>query len=130
VTQPAERRRAALLPHVLASVALCIVGLGASSVTAHARAALFGAAAAAASAAVALPALALGTPNGTNGILAGFVAGFFARMVAVAAGLVLSGARGPDALAYAWSFFLLYAATQAVEVAYVWGSSRARRAGA
>jgi hypothetical protein len=51
-------------------------------------------------------------------------------MVAVAAGLILSGARGDAALAYASSFFVLYALTQAVEIAYVWGSSRRRRAGA
>ena len=77
-----------------------------------------------------MPALALGAPHGTNGILAGFVAGFFARMLAVAAGFILSGARGDAALGYASSFFLLYALTQAVEIAYVWGSSRRRRAGA
>lgn len=130
MTQPTERTRVALAPYALASAALCAAGLGAASLTEHPRAAVCGVAAAAASALCALPALALGTPHGTNGILAGFVAGFFARMIAVAAGLVLSGARGPAALAYASSFFLLYAVTQAVEVAYVWGSSRARRAGA
>jgi hypothetical protein len=129
VTQPRERIRA-VLPYALASAALCCLGIGAASLTDHQRAALFGAGAAAASAACALPALAVGMPHGTNGILAGFVAGFFARMIAVAVGLVLAGARGAAALAYAWSFFLLYAVTQAVEVAYVWGSSRARRAGA
>ena len=130
MTQPGQRSRAALLPYALASTALCALGLGAASLMEHPRAAFFGAGAAAVSAAFALPALAVGMPHGTNGILGGFVAGFFARMVAVAAGLVLAGARGPAALAYASSFFLLYAVTQAVEVAYVWGSSRARRAGA
>jgi hypothetical protein len=127
---PSRAPGAALLPYAVASAALCGLGFGAASLMDHPRAALFGAGAAAVSAACALPALALGMPHGTNGILAGFVAGFFARMIAVAAGLVLSGARGPAALAYASSFFVLYAVTQAVEVAYVWGSSRARRAGA
>ena len=51
-------------------------------------------------------------------------------MLAVAAGFILSGARGDAALGYASSFFLLYVLTQAVEIAYVWGSSRRRRAGA
>src|SRR5712691_2003111 len=120
--------RPALLPYALASAALCGLGLAGASQTGEPRAALFGAATA--SALCALPALALGAPHGTSGILAGFVAGFFARMVAVAAGLILSGARGGAAFAYASSFFALYALTQAVEVAYVWGSSRRRRAGA
>jgi len=132
VTQAAASAptRPALLPYALASVALCGLGLAAAAQTGQPRAALFGAAAAAASALCALPALALGAPHGTNGILAGFVAGFFARMLAVAVGLILSGVRGDAALAYASSFFILYALTQAVEVAYVWGSSRRRRAGA
>jgi hypothetical protein len=122
--------RPALLPYVLVSAALCGLVLAAASQASEARSALFGAAAASAAAACALPALALGAPRGTNGVLAGFVAGFFARMVAVAAGLILSGARGNAAVAFAGYFFLLYALTQAVEVAYVWGSSRTRRAGA
>jgi hypothetical protein len=117
-----------LLPYALASAAMCSVGLAVSA--SQSNAALLGAAAAAASALCALPALALGAPHGTNGILAGFVAGFLARILAVAAGFILSGARGDAALAYASSFFLLYALTQAVEIAYVWGSSRRRRAGA
>ena len=120
--------RPSLLPYALASAAICGIGLVVSAN--QSRAALFGAAAAGASALCALPALALGAPHGTNGILAGFVAGFFARMLAVAAGFILAGARGDGALAYASSFFLLYALTQAVEIVYVWGSSRRRRAGA
>jgi hypothetical protein len=122
--------RPALLPYALASAALCGLGLAAAAHAAAARAALFGVSAAAASAAFALPALALGVPRGTSGVLAAFVAGFFGRMVAVAAGLILSGARGEAAIAYAGYFFLLFAFTQAVEVAYVWGSSRKRRTGA
>lgn len=122
--------RPALLPYALASAVLCGASLLAASHAAQPRAALFGAAAAATSVLCALPALAIGAPHGTNGILAGFVAGFFARMLAVAAGLLLSGARGEAALAYASWFFVLYGLTQAVEVAFVWGSSRSRRAGA
>ena len=121
--------RPALLPYALASVAFCGLGAATTSFSSEPRATMAGALAAAASAAFALPALALGAPHGTNGILAGFVVGFLVRMVAVAAGLVLSGARGEAALSYATSFFLLYALTQAVEVAYVWDSSRRRRAG-
>ena len=120
--------RPALLPYALASVAICGVALAVAA--SQSRAALFGAAAAALSALCGLPALAVGAPHGTNGILAGFVAGFFARMVAVAAGFLLASPRGDAALAYASSFFLLYALTQAVEIAFVWGSSRRRRAGA
>jgi len=122
VTQAAasEPARPALLPYALASASLCALALLGAAQASQMRAALFGAGAAAASAAVALPSLALGAPKGTSGILAGFVAGFFARMVAVAAGLILSGAKGDSAVAYAAAFFLVYALTQAVEVAYVW----------
>jgi hypothetical protein len=132
VTQAAAsaRTRPALLPYALASASLCAMGFAGASLAGEARAALFGAGAAAVAAFCALPALAAGVSHGTNGILTGFLVGFFARMVAVAAGLVLSGARGAAALAYALSFFALHALTQAVEVAYVWGSSRRRRAGA
>jgi hypothetical protein len=96
------------------------------------KAARAGLAAAAAGAACALPALRLGVPRGTNGVLAGFSLGFFARMISVALGLALSGARGPAALTWAFAFFALYAATQGVEIAYVFaaarkGSSVARR---
>ena len=122
--------RPALMPYALASAALCGLALLAASHASHPRAALFGAGAATASAAIALPVLAYGIPRGTNGVLAGFVAGFFARMLAVATGLLLSGARGDGAVAYATAFFLLYALTQAVEVAYVRASSRKPRAGA
>ncbi|HXN56082.1 MAG TPA: hypothetical protein VN874_07420 [Myxococcales bacterium] len=78
-------------------------------------------------AACALPALWVGLGRGTNGLFAGFSAGFFARMVCVAVGLVASGARGPDALGWALSFFALYAVTQAVEIGYVFSSTRAER---
>jgi len=127
-----HRLRSALLPYLALSLALCASAIAVASQASDARVALYGVCAAAAAAFVALPALAIGVPRGTNGVLAGFVAGFFARMIAVAAGLVLSGsgAREGAALTYTASFFGLYALTQAVEVAYVFGSSRARRAGA
>ncbi|GAC1545235.1 MAG: hypothetical protein NVS2B9_12470 [Myxococcales bacterium] len=83
--------------------------------------------AAAVGAACALPALRAGLAHGTNGLLAGFSAGFLARMLCVAVGLVASGARGPDALAWALAFFALYAVTQAVEIGYVFSSTRAER---
>jgi hypothetical protein len=132
VTQAAAstRVRPALLPYLLASASLCTVAVAAATY-ASASAALHGAAAAAVAAFIALPALAVGVPNGTNGILAAFVVGFFARMIAVAVGLVLTGARSGAALTYAAWFFGLYMATQAVEIAYVWSSSRpSRRTGA
>ena len=122
--------RPALVPYALASASLCALALFAAGQASQTRAALFGAGAATLSAVFALPALALGTSKGTSGILAGFVAGFFVRMVAVAAGLILSRDQGDGAVAYAAAFFLLYALTQAVEVAYVWSSSRKPRAGA
>jgi len=125
-----HRSRSALLPYLAVSLALCAVAVMVARQASDAHAASYGVCAAALSAMAALPALALGVPRGTNGVLAGFLAGFFARMIAVAVGLVLSGARGGAALTYALSFFGLYALTQAVEVAYVFGSSRARRAGA
>jgi hypothetical protein len=89
--------------------------------------ALLGAAFASAAAAAALPLVAWGTPRSTNALLGGFVGGFFARMILVAAGLLYSGARGALAAQYAVAFFAVYAATQAVEVAYVVNSSRSRR---
>jgi hypothetical protein len=77
--------------------------------------------------AVSLAAIAVGVKKGTNGLLAGFAAGFMARMILVAVGLIASGAQGRAALLYAATFFALYAATQAVEIAYVWACSRAAR---
>jgi hypothetical protein len=126
VTQAAASvpTRPALVPYALASASLCALALLGAGQASQMRAALFGAGAATASAAFALPALALCAPKGTSGILAGFVAGFFVRMVAVAAGLILSKAQGDGAVAYTAAFFFLYALTQAVEVAYVRASSR------
>jgi hypothetical protein len=89
-----------------------------------------GAAFAALAAAVALPLIAWGTPRGTAALLGGFVGGFFARMILVAAGLLASHARDQAALHYTFSFFAVYAVTQAVEVAYVFGASRTPPVGA
>jgi hypothetical protein len=131
VTAAASHRlHASLLPYLLVSAAVCGSGAALASHATDARAALYGVGAAAVAACFALPALALGSRRGTNGLLAGFVAGFFARLIAVAAGLIASGSRGATALTYAVAFFGVYAVTQAVEVAYVFGSSRTRRAGA
>ena len=119
-----QRLRSSLLPYLAVSVAVCAFAAALASHATDARAALYGVGAAAVSALVALPALALGSPRGTNGLLAGFVAGFFARLIAVAAGLIASGARGAEALTYAVAFFGVYTVTQAVEVAYVFSSPK------
>lgn len=120
----------ALWPFVLASSLLAALALAVSFLLAPgaghaARAGVF---AAALGGACALPALRLGASHGLNGLLAGVSAGFFARMICVAAGLLLSGARGSLALVFAAAFFLLYAATQSVEIGYVFAQSRAARA--
>lgn len=92
------------------------------------RAALFGVVASSIASAAALAALGVGIKKGTNGLLAGIGLGFLARLIAVAVGLIASGAQGRTALLYAASFFAIYASTQAVEIAYVWASSRGRAA--
>ena len=68
---------------------------------------------------IALPSVHHGLSKGMKGLLAGLTVGFLARVVLVALGLVLSGARGAAALPYVFAFFLLYAATQGVEIASV-----------
>ncbi|HWE24761.1 MAG TPA: hypothetical protein VG496_12565 [Myxococcales bacterium] len=125
-----QRLRPSLVPYLAVSAAVCAFAAALASHATDARAALYGVGAAAVAACLALPALALGSPRGTNGLLAGFVAGFLVRLIAVAAGLIASEAQGAAALTYAMAFFGVYAVTQAVEVAYVFGSSRTRRAGA
>jgi hypothetical protein len=124
VTAAASQPLRSWLPYLAASAALCAVAVALASHAADERAALYGVGAAAVAAFFALPVLAFGMPRGTNGLLAAFVAGFFGRMIAVAAGLLMSGARGAAALTYAVAFFSLYAVTQAVEVAYVFGSPK------
>jgi len=117
-----------LLPFAAASAVAC-----AGAVTVALRisdAALYGAGFASLAAAIALPLVAWGCGRGTNGVLGGFLGGFFARMLLVAAGLLAAHARGDAALQYAFAFFAVYGVTQVVEVAYVFSSSQARRAGA
>jgi hypothetical protein len=117
----------ALWPFACASAGLVALGLAASFLLAPALRgpARSGLVAAAVGASVALPSLRAGMSRGTAGLLAGFSTGFLARMICVAAGLIASGARGRAALCWALSFFALYAATQAVEIAYVFASTRA-----
>lgn len=117
-----------MTPYAAASAALWVAGSALAVLLApiEARTAVAaGALAAGLGGAVALVALAQGLKKGTKGLLAGFSIGFGARMLLVAAGLLASGAQGRVALLYAASFFALYAATQAVEIAFVWRSARA-----
>jgi hypothetical protein len=116
------------LPFAAASAVACAVALAVAARISDG--ALYGAGFASLAAAVALPLVAWGAGRGTNGVLAGFVGGFFARMILVAVGLLSAHARGDAALQYAFAFFAVYGLTQAVEVAYVFSSSPARRAGA
>jgi hypothetical protein len=116
-------------PFAAASAAACGLGLFAALlVPGEARAAaLWGAGAASVSGACALAALVAlaGKGTGVNGVLAGFTAGFLVRAALVAVGLVVSGARGNLALVYVVAFFILYAATQVIEVLFVQKRSRA-----
>jgi hypothetical protein len=82
-------------------------------------AAVFGAAAASLGAFCGLAALAAAQGRGLNGVLAGFVIGFLCRALLVGVGLIASGAQGGGALTYVLFFFVLYAATQVVEVLFV-----------
>ena len=124
--QPAQR---SVAPFAVAAAALWVCGaallLAAAPAEAQ-RAVLFGALAAGLGGGIALAALAVAMRRGTSGLVAGFGAGFLARVALVAAGLVASGAQGRAALLYAASFFALYAMSQAVEIAFVWMSSRGR----
>jgi hypothetical protein len=115
-----------LAPYALASAAACAVGFGLCLLVPGAArvAALYGAGAASLGALLGLGALSLSAGKGINGFLAGFTAGFLCRAVLVAAGLLVSGARGNLALVYTGAFFTLYAATQLVEVLFVHRSSR------
>ena len=117
-----------IAPFAAAAALVWLVGGGLCAILAPVdvrSAVVAGAIAAGIGAAAALTGLAYGIRHGTSGLLAGFAAGFFARMITVAVGLVASGAQGRSALAYAASFFAFYAATQAIEIAYVWASSQA-----
>lgn len=86
--------------------------------------AVYGAVAASFGALCALVALAAWARRGTTGVLTGFAIGFLCRAILVAAGLIVSGARGNLALVYVAAFFILYAFTQAIEVVFVSRSSR------
>jgi len=116
-------------PFAAASAGACALGFGAALlVPGEARApALWGVLSATVSGALALIALAAmaGRDKGVNGVLGGFVLGFLARGALVAVGLVASGARGNLALVYVAAFFILYAATQVIEVLFVQMRSRA-----
>lgn len=115
-----------LWPFAAASAGACALGLVvALLLPAPARGpAVYGALAASVGALCGLSALAASVGKGLNGLLGGFSAGFLARAILVAVGLVASGARGNLALVYVGAFFVLYAATQAVEVLFVHKSSR------
>jgi hypothetical protein len=117
-----------LLPFAAASAVGCAVALVVASRISDA--ALYGAGFASLAAAVALPLVAWGSGRGTNGVLGAFLGGFFARMILVAVGLLAAHARADAALHYAFAFFAVYGVTQVAEVAYVFNSSQARRAGA
>lgn len=104
-------------PYAAASAAACAAGVGVSLL--FGGPAVYGAVAASLGAVVAFAALWAGIDHGTNGVLAGFTAGFFARGIAVALGLIASGARNEKAIAYVVAFFCLYAATQAIEILFV-----------
>ena len=124
MTQVAPVSSTRILPYAACSAAAC--GLGLAICNRVSSAALYGAAFAALGALLALPLVAWGTPRGTNALLGAFVAGFLARMIFVAAGLLASHAQGQAALQYAFSFFAVYGLTQTVEVAHVWNASRGR----
>jgi hypothetical protein len=108
-------------PFALASAISCAAALAwAMSLAATSRkAAVSGAAAASLGALCGLAALAAAQGRGLNGVLAGFVIGFLCRALLVGVGLIASGAQGGGALTYVLFFFVLYAATQVVEVLFV-----------
>jgi hypothetical protein len=127
----ADNAQASVLPFAAATGVLWLVGAGLSALLLPEGTrgpVLAGALAALVSGAVALGALAVGVKHGTNGLLAGFGVGFFARLIAVAVGLLASGAQGRSGILSIASFFGFYALTQAIEIAFVWAQSRARRA--
>jgi len=116
-------------PFAAASAICCVIALVVA--LRISSAALHGAAFAAIAAAISLPLVVWGCGRGTtNALLGGFVGGFLARMILVAAGLLAVRARNENALQYVFAFFAVYGVTQIVEVAYIWSSSHPRRAGA
>ena len=124
MTQALILQRAPVWPFACASAAACAIGIG-GALIASGRPALFGACAASLAALCAFAALTVGVRAGTvNGLLGAFTAGFFCRMILVALGLIASGARGDDALAYVGSFFALYLVTQVIEILFVRAAPR------
>jgi hypothetical protein len=119
-------QRSPVWPYGLASGLVCGIAV-AAALALKSTPALFGAGAAALGALCALGALPTGVRSGTNGVLAAFTVGFLARALLVAAGLFASGARGDAALSYVFTFFALYAATQAIEILYVRASTSSRQ---
>src|SRR5438067_366048 len=118
--------RSKAAPFAIASAAVCILGIGISLMLPEPgrEPALYGAASAALGAVCAFSALTRGVAKGSTGVLTGFSIGFLCRAGLVAAGLLASGPRGNLALIYAGAFFVLYAATQVIEVLFVHASSR------
>jgi len=118
--------RARTGPFAIASFVACAAGIGGSLLLPDParQPAVYGAAAAALGALCAFAALARAAGKGLNGVLAGFSIGFLCRAALVAVGLIASGARGNQALVYVAAFFVVYAATQVIEVLFVQSSSR------
>jgi len=123
VSEPKTPR---IWPYAGASAAVCALGIAISLLlpVAWRAPALYGAAAATLGGFCALAAMAAFIGHGLNGVLAGFTIGFFCRAMLVAAGLILSGARGNLALAFVAAFFTLYAATQVIDILFVHSSNR------
>jgi hypothetical protein len=121
-----SENRSRTRPFAAASALVCVIGVAiALSLPEPAKEpAVYGAGAAALGALCAFAALALSAGKGLNGVLTGFSIGFFCRAALVAAGLIASGARGKLALVYVAAFFVVYAATQVIEVLFVQSSSR------
>jgi hypothetical protein len=113
-----EAAKPPVLPYAVASACACALGLGLSLLL-QKPVALYASAAASVGALCGLSGLAAFAGKGLNGVLLGFMVGFLARAVLVAAGLLVSGARGHDALTYVFTFFALYLATQLVEILFV-----------
>jgi hypothetical protein len=122
VSENRSKRR----PFAVASALVCVIGVAiALSLPEPAKGpAVYGAGAAALGALCAFAALALAAGKGVNGVLTGFSIGFFCRAALVAVGLLASGARGKLALVYVAAFFVVYAATQVIEVLFVGSTSR------
>lgn len=120
----------AVLPFFAAAVALSALALfGASHLaTGGARVGfLWGGAFSVGAGALSLAALAWGeSMESLQALLGAFVAGFFARMIAVGVGFVASKGSGASPLGYVAGFLGLYGVLQLVEIAFVLSQTRAR----